>query len=51
MAKSDPTLLELSLYLYCEAAASQNEPRTTELRDHLLTTFDLDPELRRALPD
>ncbi len=51
MAKADPTKLELSLFLYCEAAASDDSPRAAELRDHLLRSFDLRPDLRRALTD
>ena len=51
MAKTDPTNLEITLFLYCEAEASDDSARAAELRDHLLRSFDLEPDLRRALTD
>ena len=49
MIKLQPTPLEQSLFLFCQAMTDENKARAGELRRHLLTEFELDSKLREVL--
>ena len=49
MARSSPSAQEVSLYLYCDAVANGLDARAEELRQYLLSAFNLDEAVRAAL--
>ena len=48
-AQRDPTALQYSLYLYADAAASDDEELTETLRQHLIDNFELPSSMAASL--
>ena len=49
LSGTDPPPEDVSLYLYCRAAARQEQAELRRIRQHLLERLQLEDELRRVL--